>query len=91
MCGKVLCNKYIKEKIQAGKYRILGDLCPTYIMNIQSLRVEKLIVWGIWKLEAAYSHDSITIQVRIGEGKKKSITIAIQDVFKARWRVAAPS
>jgi len=44
MCGKVLCSKYTKEKIQTGKYRILGDLCPAYIMNIQSLGVEKRIV-----------------------------------------------
>lgn len=71
ICGKVLCSEYNKEKLQAGKCRTLGDQRPVYTMNIQSLRVEKRIAWGIWNPETAYSHDCITTPVGTGDRKKK--------------------
>lgn len=80
----ICVRQHLKEKIQDGKYRLLGDLCPAYIMNIQSLGVKKRIVWGIWKLEAAYSHDSVTTQAR------KCFVIAVQDVFKGQMESGWP-
>lgn len=36
--------QHIKEKNRDGKYRLLSDLYPAYIMNIQSLGVKKTTV-----------------------------------------------